>query len=75
MGINLGITVNELFEFWKKKKKKGNGEKHVLISSDDEGNNFHTLFYGFTDEPEEVQYLLEYEQDGTHTVDNCVVLG
>ena len=75
MKVNLGITVNELFELCKDQIEEGNGEKHVLISSDDEGNNFHTLFFGFTDEPEEIQYLLEFEHDGTHTVDNCVILG
>lgn len=73
---NLGITVNTLEEFCKEQIKKGNGNKHVLISDDDEGNGFHTLFYGFTDSNAEgFEELLEMEHDGTHTKDNCVILG
>lgn len=73
---NLGITVNMLEEFCKEQIKKGNGKKHILISDDDEGNGFHTLFYGFTDSNTVgFKELLEMEHDGTHTPDNCVILG
>ena len=41
-------TVEQLLEFCKAEKKKGNGKKKVLLSSDDEGNEYHQLFYGFT---------------------------
>ena len=73
---NLGITVKELEMFCKKQIKKGNGDKHILISCDDEGNGFHTLFYEFSDEDTEgFEILLKMEHDGTHTKDNCVILG
>jgi hypothetical protein len=73
---DLGITVKQLEEFCKKQIKKGNGDKHILISSDDEGNGFHTLFYQFSDaDTEGFEDLLEMEHDGTHTKDNCVILG
>ena len=73
---NLGLTVTELEKFCKEQIKKGNGDKHILISSDDEGNGFHTLFYAFTDaDANGFDYLLGLEQDGTHTKDNCVILG
>ena len=74
---NLGLTVNQLFELCKKQVEKGNGNKHIIISDDDEGNGFHTLFYAFTDNDnlEDLKSILEYEHDGTHTVDNCVCLG
>ena len=72
---NLGLTVNELFELCKEQIKKGNGGKHIIISDDDEGNGYHTLFYAFTDDVENLKYMLEIEHDGTHTVDNCVCLG
>lgn len=71
----LGLTVNELLELCLKQIEKGNGNKHIIISNDDEGNGYHTLFYSFTDDKEELKYILEYEHDGTHTVDNCVCLG
>lgn len=68
---NLGLTVNQLYSFCKKQIDKGNGNKHIIISDDDEGNGYHTLFYQFTDNTEELQYILELEHDGTH----CVCLG
>ena len=43
-----GYTVEQLLEFCKAEKKKGNGKKKILLSSDDEGNEYHQLFYGFT---------------------------
>lgn len=73
---NLGITVKQLTALCQEQMKKGNGDKHVLISCDDEGNGYHTLFFGFTTaETEGFEYLLELEHDGTHTADNAVVLG
>lgn len=73
---NLGLTVNQLAHACRQQIGKGNGNKHVLISSDDEGNEFHTLFYGFTDnDTEGFSDMLELECDGTHTVNDCVILG
>ena len=72
---NLGLTVNELFVLCAEQVKKGNGKKHIIISDDDEGNGYQTLFYAFTDNAEELQYILELEHDRTHTVENCVCLG
>ena len=72
---NLGLTVNALFEYCKEQIEKGNGSKHIIISDDDEGNGYHTLFYGFDDDAEYLKYALELEHDGTHTADNCVCLG
>lgn len=73
--VNLGLTVNELLEECKKQIQKGNGNKHIIISNDDEGNGFHTLFYSFTDQKEDLKYILLCEHDKTHTVNNCVCLG
>lgn len=73
--MNLGITVKELLLACQVQVNKGNGDKHIIISDDDEGNGYHTLFYEFLDDKNELTYCLEAEHDGTHTVDNCVVLG
>lgn len=73
--INLGLTVNQLLDLCKEQVEKGNGSKHIIISNDDEGNGYHTLFYAFTDNAEDLSNILEYEHDGTHTVENCVCLG
>lgn len=72
--MDKGRTVKELFEACKTQIAKGNGDKHVLVSNDDEGNGFHTLFYLITDSPETVGWALESEHD-SHTADEVVVLG
>lgn len=72
---NLGITVKDLALLCMEQINKGNGNKHVLLSDDDEGNGYHTLFYSFMDKPEDIAACLEYEHDRTHTKDNCVILG
>lgn len=41
-------TVRELLKECEKEIAKGNGDKIILISDDDEGNGFHYLDYDFT---------------------------
>ena len=38
-----GITVKELYDNLRQEILAGNGNKTILISSDDEGNSYHTL--------------------------------
>lgn len=42
-----GMTVNELKMFCEIAVRNGYGDKVVLISTDDEGNGYHTLWYEF----------------------------
>jgi hypothetical protein len=42
------ITVKELAYACKAEIEKGNGDKKILLSSDDEGNEFHEMFFLFT---------------------------
>lgn len=48
------ITVKELGQFCDKAMKDGFGDKKILITSDDEGNEYHALWYSFTTNPEEI---------------------
>ena len=48
MDIRQGMTINELYKACREQIKQGNGDLHIMISSDDEGNSYHELFYGFT---------------------------
>lgn len=73
--IDKGLTVKQLLKECQEQVSKGNGDKYIIISSDDEGNGFHTLFYGFTDNADDIKYFLELEHDGSHTVDDTVALG
>lgn len=42
------ITVHELMAHCKAAIGRGLGNKKILISSDDEGNEYHELFFAFT---------------------------
>ena len=42
------LTINDLYKECQKEIKKGNGNKTIMISQDDEGNGYHYLWYSFT---------------------------
>lgn len=70
------VTVRQLLKLCQEQVKKGNGDKDVVISGDDEGNEFHTLFYGFVDTEEGINYYAEAGMlhDNNNPKD-CVILG
>ena len=72
--MNKGLTVKQLFECCKKQIALGNGDKHILISDDDEGNGYHTLFYEFTTETDMLRMAVEIEHD-SHDANEIVLLG
>ena len=41
-------TVNDLFKLIKLEIEDGNGDRIIKLSNDDEGNDFHIMYYGFT---------------------------
>ena len=47
--MNKPYTVIELKKLCEEEIKKGNGNKYILISDDEEGNGFHYLWYSFTE--------------------------
>lgn len=55
------LTINDLAKLCKEQIKKGNGNKKIVISSDDEGNEYHELFFGFTPTQEEGNPLNYFE--------------
>lgn len=52
-----GITVKELYDNLHQEIIAGNGDKVILISSDDEGNSFHTLWYAVQSDIEEIKEI------------------
>lgn len=42
------MTIKELKKQCDLQIAKGNGDKTIYISADDEGNSFHQMFYAFT---------------------------
>ena len=70
----MAITVKELMSACRKQIDKGNGDKVVLITSDDEGNAYHTLYCLFTDDKEEIESVSTLFQDSNNP-DDVVLLG
>lgn len=56
-----GITVKELYDDLHQEILAGNGDKTILISSDDEGNGYHTLWYTILSDVDEIKK----EKEGT----------
>ena len=74
------LTIKNLAIILAKELKKGNGDKVIVISDDNEGNGFHGLFYGITNlselEPNDQEYYNDIITDSCeHDVDNLVLLG
>ena len=70
------ITVKQLLQACKEEVAKGNGDKHILISGDDEGNSFHELFYLFSHlKGEDISYGLPFvvSEDDVNT--KYIILG
>lgn len=70
-----GYTVNQLFNACMVQMNKGNGDKEVYISRDDEGNGYHKLFYGFTDNPDDLREIDSFCGDLEGDYENKVILG
>lgn len=72
------MTVKELKEACEFQIEIGNGDKHIAISRDDEGNGYHQLFYSFLSDPKEVR--AEIESTGSermigYPIEDLVILG
>ena len=54
-----GVTVRELAAYCNDLIKRGLGDKVVLITSDDEGNEYHTLYYHFSTDADEIKQIAD----------------
>ena len=48
------LTIRQLYNECKAQMLRGNGDKVIMISSDDEGNSYHYLWYSFTEHAKEI---------------------
>lgn len=48
--MNKQMTVIQLLQLCQQEVQNGNGNKVIVISDDNEGNGYHGLFYGFTED-------------------------
>ena len=58
--MNNYITINQLLAACEYQAKIWNWDKHIFISSDDEWNGFHWLFYTFIYDKQNIDDVLEY---------------
>lgn len=68
------MTVNQLMAECMKMRGAGFGEKKILISSDDEGNSYHGLFYAFMTKQEDLDVCAEFFEDDVDPKE-VVILG
>ena len=73
------MTVNELLKLCELEAKHGNGDKIIYISSDDEWNDFHELYYGYTYDLDEIKDCLEQwtieDIERNHKLKDIILLG
>lgn len=61
------ITIKMLYEMAKQEIEKGNGDKLIVLSDDNEGNGYHGMFFGFTSKVKDIKDCTE---DGTNVYDS-----
>jgi hypothetical protein len=59
--MNGQMTVRQLYKLCQEEIKKGNGNKYIVISDDNEGNGYHGMFYGFSDAVDMDTQLREFD--------------
>ena len=75
--MNKPIKVRELLELCKEQVAKGNGNKSIMISNDDEGNGYHYLWFGFAtgeEMQEDDMFVMSVEED-IAPIENTMILG
>ena len=50
------MTINDLLKLCIEQIQKGNGNKTIYLSDDDEGNGYHEMYYGFSNEVKELDF-------------------
>ena len=72
-GNGMQITVKELLKLCEEQVKLGNADKNIVISDDNEGNGYHGLFYGFTEDIED--FIDDIYDSKTSSVKDTIILG
>ena len=56
-----GLTINDLTLMCLAQQRAGNGEKRILMSSDDECNEYHQAWNGLVEGSEVAWYINSYQ--------------
>ena len=70
------ITVSQLLKLCQEQVKKGNGDRMICLSDDNEGNGYHGMFYGFTEvnQDEKEDYPI-YDSTEEEDMSKIIILG
>lgn len=71
--MNEPITINKLKKLVDEQIKKGNGNKVIMISDDDEGNGYHYLWYAFSTAKDFVEE--DYIMKDIAPLEDTIILG
>ncbi len=67
------MTIKKLKKLCEEQIKKGNGDKIIMISDDDEGNGYHYLYYAFTPAKELLEDYMYNEK--VAKLEDTIILG
>lgn len=56
--MDKGLTVYQLLAFCQEEIRNGNGDKHVIVSDDEECNGFHGLYSGLCGDKETIDGVM-----------------
>ena len=68
------LTIRDLKRFVDEQMKKGNGDKFIVISDDNEGNGYHGLFFAILDDPKEIKDFTDMIYDSVSDDPNEIVI-
>ena len=72
------LKVKELYYFLGEEIKKGNGNKDLYVTTDEEGNDYRPMWFAPTSDPKEVERFMRITCSGLRNckdVKNAVLLG
>lgn len=69
------ITVKQLLLHCKAAVANGYGDKKILLSGDDEGNEYHELFFGFTQPEDLMSVSLPFGVTIEKAINEYIILG
>ena len=67
------LQVSTLYKLCEGQIKKGNGDKVIMISDDDEGNGYHYMWYSFS--TVEDAYADEFINEEIAKKEDTIILG
>ena len=67
------LQVKDLYECCKEQMDKGNGDKYIIVADDNEGNGYHGMFFGFSEDMKVKEYLINDSQ--FYNSNEIIVLG